>query len=153
MRQDTHARGGLEAVGAMLLWSGKKVGALNIIRPDWDAESWQEFSINSTPFVNALFAVSDYGYREQQRREDELHERGKAILRGHLDPEVDQARSRYWSLARIRNRTDEQEDAYRALHGWYRAEYAPAAEFADMLAADGDDKEAERTMRGILPPD
>lgn len=119
--------GGWDSLQPMGVWTFGQTGIPNFVRWDPNAGTTWELVASAIPGVNRMFKVSDQGYRERQRAEQNETQAAAARERLKLPAEVQSLEMEYWRLARLgqERRTDAQQGRYDDLHYWYQRTYRP----------------------------
>lgn len=155
LANDEWLAGGWTGARGMLSWTAQELGVQNFIKYDPNADSTLEFTLSAVPVANSLFMVSDYGYREKQRRVDEALDRDKARLRLMLSDNVRKDLRDYRRLAQIakEQRTPQQMDRYLHLSVWYRTVFSPTFEQMLDYHEAGKNARVKQLARELDPAD
>lgn len=151
LTNDQWLEGGWEGTKGMLQWSGQQMGLSNFVRYNQNADTTLEAALYSTPVLNKVFKISDYGHREKQQQTEETTDKERAIVRNALPTDVASARREYYLLRAIRSdvRTPQQTERYQDLHEWYRTEFSPAWEEILSALEQDDIKRAKKIAISI----
>jgi len=152
-RDEANARG-WPGARAMLLWSAKKSGAANFFRYNPNADTTTETVLTSTPLLNSMFFITDYGYEEARNDLEEIEDRERAKVRLSMKSASYEALREYNSIRakKVDTRTEHEIQRYNELGFWYRQAFKPAWEGIDSYIEQGDMEAAKNIAKTIPAP-
>jgi hypothetical protein len=121
--------GGWDGLKPMLAWTLDESGTSSYFRYDPHANTTSEIVLGGAPVLSSILKFTDQGYREQQRRQQDLDqsEHARAVL--DLPDQVQALIHEYEYLDRVKpaDRTPAQLDRFAQLAAWHHALYDHAS--------------------------
>jgi len=113
------AAGGWASLKPMLQWTIGKTGVLNIVGYNPDADTTTEAVVAGVPVLKSLLKISDYGYTEAQRDQQQAKTEAHAQARVRYADEVVSLQQEHDRLQHLKQqRTPEQARRFLQLRAW-----------------------------------
>ncbi|XHR29915.1 MAG: hypothetical protein ACFUZC_05040 [Chthoniobacteraceae bacterium] len=145
LSNDQWLAGGWDGMKGMIGWTWQQAGLGNFVSYNPNADTSTEFVMGAAPLLNRVLKVSDYGYREQQKLQNQVDSTKSAEMRLAMPDNVKQLSNEYNALKSVKlmQRTDEQQSRYLQLAAWYNRIYRPTEE---MILRSQEDKMPTREL-------
>lgn len=130
LSNDQFLAGGWEGAKGMMGWTWQQSGLGNFVSYNPQADTTTEMAVSMTPILNKILKFSDYGYREQQRRDGMVEPTRMAEVHLAMPDNVKTLANEYNTLKAISlaQRTDTQQARYAVLASWKSKTYQPMEE-------------------------